>query len=537
MNNAPITSMCWDFEVLTDRVRPGTQTPRKGRAWRGLNIAIPLVLGLAWLGVVLTHLPLPYPSDQLNYLNTAQIFPRGFTSGDAPWQVTRYGLVIPARVSLWLFGYSEAGYHLTPILFTGITLAGTYALGTLLYSRWVGAAAALVLVSTAPMMEDAAALMPDMAAAGLFTVATALAVAVRQDRLPARWWVYVLIGVVLGWSYEVREFVIFGWPLIPIVLWRRIRWRGLAWVAAAMAAVGCVELLLGWFLYRDPLARVHGIMVQAPNPNAGYSGRSRLAYLIQLPLALADDPGGAWRVALLFLVPLGPVIAWRARFARYGTAVPLIWCLWFWVPMTLEGGLLKPDDPALRLELVRYWYPLFPGFVLGGLGALWLAAWYAAKRWDRTRAVLTAAVVVVVGAGATAAAVAGNWRAPTITAAANGRAQMSAFRTWMQANQARYQEATLWTDSRSDSVVAVYRQSPFGRTLWHTPLRSLSTTGPAPRRGDLVLLFDAGPEPLHACDVCRRAAREGLGGGTPPASWRPVFTTQGGLVSVYRVTR
>ena len=521
--------------MLTDRARPGTEIPENDRPRRAVDIAIPLVLGLAWLGVVLTRLPLPYPSDQLNYLNTAQIFPHGFTSGDAPWQVTRYGLVIPARISLWIFGYSEAGYYLTPLLFTLITLAGTYALGTLLYSRWVGAAAALTLVSTAPMIEDAAALMPDMASAGLFTAATALAVAVRQGRLPGRWWVYVLIGVVLGWSYEVREFVIFGWPLIPIIVWRKVRWHGLAWVAGAMAAVGAAELLLGWFLYRDPLARVHGIMIQHPNPNAGYSGRSRAAYLIQLPLALAGDPGGTWRVALLYLVPLGPLIAWRARFGRYGTAVPLIWVLWFWVPMTLEGGVLKPGDPALRLELVRYWYPVFPGFVLGGLGALWLAAWWTAKRWDRTRAVLTAAVVVAAGAGATATTGAGTAHDPAITATGSGRSQMARFRTWMRHNQARYPGAALWTDSRSDSVVAVYRAGTFGGVRWTTPLKALGKDGARPRTGDLVLLFDAGAEPRHVCDVCRRAARAALPKGPPPGSWTPVFAPAGEVLTVYRV--
>lgn len=521
---------------------------------------LPLGLGLVWLGVVLTHLPLPYPSDQLNYLNAASIFPRGFASMDAPWQVTRYGLVIPARLATWAFGYSEAGYHLVPLLATGTVLAGTYALGTLLYSRWVGAAAGLVVVTTTPMFEDAAALMPDMTATGLFAVAAALAVAVRQERLPRRWWTLALIGLLLGWSYEVREFILFAWPLIPIVLWwgnRRDappgarRWRRLlplfsfrdaAWLGGALIAVACGELLLGWALYGDPLARVHAIMIQHPNPDVGYAGRSRAAYLAQLPLALNSDPGGVWRTVLLYLVPLGPLVAWRARVPRYGAAAPLIWCVLLWVPMTLEGGLLHPDDPALRLELVRYWFLIFPGLVLGGLGAVWLAVRYATALVSREPgggrsrrlAGAAAAVVALAGAGATGTAVAGSWRDPTITASANGRAQMAAFRDWMHRHDARYRTTTLWADSRTDSVVEVYRRGPFGGVRWHAPLRTLRADGPGPGPGDLVLLFDMGPQARHACDVCRRAAREALPDGAP-RSWRPAFTSGDGLLRVYRV--
>lgn len=550
--------MCLDFAVLTDRLLPGVVEMNDPRSRRRLDVAIPLVLALAWLGVVLTHLPLPYPSDQLNYLNTAEAFPYGMRSEDAPWQVTRYGLIIPARVATWIFGYSEAGYHLVPLLFTGGLVAATYALGTLLYGRWVGAAAGLVAVTSAPMFTDAAALMPDMAATAVFTAAVALAVAVRQEKLPVRWWSVIAIGLLVGWSFEIREFIVFAWPLIPIILWRRLGWRGMAWLVGAAAMVGVGEILLSLALYGDPLAHLHGIMVEEPNPNAGYRGKPRLEYLEQLPLALIKDPGGRWRTALLLLVPIGPLIAWRARIAgrlrpgardaeagsgtrpRYGAAVPLIWCAWIWVPLTIEGGLLHPDHPAVRLELVRYWYPLFPAVVLGGLGALWLAAGWLASAWpaagrERVRTALAAAVVVVVGLGAVLTSVSGTWRDPRITASTNGRAQMSAFRDWMHRNDVRYADSVLWTDGRTDSVLEIYRNGPLGGIQWHTELRALRADHPGPKRGDLVLMMDMAPEPVHVCDVCRRSATEALGGLHLPRTWHPVFTPPGGVLRVYRV--
>ena len=43
-----------------------------------------------------------------------------------------------------------------------------------------------------------------------------------------------------------------------------------------------------------------------------------------------------------------------------------VWILLMWVPLTLLGGVLDPARPKLRLQLLRYWYPVFPAFVLGG---------------------------------------------------------------------------------------------------------------------------------------------------------------------------
>ncbi|HEY3682490.1 MAG TPA: hypothetical protein VGL93_05600 [Streptosporangiaceae bacterium] len=519
------------------RASPEPRDGRRRPSRRALDIAIPLVLGGCWLIVIVTHLPLPYPSDQLNYLNAANAFPHAFPHPDALHQVTRFGLVIPVRLATYAFGTTEAAYHVVPILGTGAVLAGTYALGTLLFSRVVGAAAAAVVITAAPLFQDSAALLPDVTATGLFTVAVALAVAVRKGRLSDRPWALILIGLLMAWSYTVREFIVFAWPLVPILLWRRVRLRGLVWMVAPMLLVGVGELLLCWGLYGSPLARVHAVLTQKPNPNIGYAGRSRLAYLVQLPLAVKKQVG-VWLAVLLCAIPLG-ALAWPRRMA-----VPVLWCALIWVPLTIEGGLLHPGDPSLRLELVRYWFPLFPALAIGGVAALWMAATWLAARFRTNRLVraLPAVVVVVIAAGAVVSSVGHSWRDPLLTASVNGRAQLGAFRTWMHVHDAAPRTRTVWTDSRSDSVAEMYRRGPFGGIAWHAALRPLEKSGPRPIPGDLVLFFDAGvgdAGPLsdaRACTVCRRAAREAWG--TPPRpapTWRPAFATADGVVRVYRV--
>ena len=80
-------------------------------------------------------------------------------------------------------------------------------------------------------------LLPDLPATALFTAAIALTVALREGRIPFRRAALVVIGVLLGWSYLTREFIVFDWPL-ALVLWRRIgRWEWL-WAAGAGGAHG-----------------------------------------------------------------------------------------------------------------------------------------------------------------------------------------------------------------------------------------------------------------------------------------------------------
>src|SRR3954468_19389592 len=199
-------------------------------------------------------------------MRAAEMFPHPLLPTQVIHQVTRFGLIIPMRAVIGVFGYSEAAYHVVPILATLTLLLGTYALGTQLFSRPVGAAAAIVVVTTTPVFADAAAPLPDVFAAGLFTVALSIALAIRRRRLEPRWWVLVGLGLVLGWSYLVREFIVFVWPLIPIMLYRRVGWRGMIWAAAPIAMLFLGETLLCWHMYGSPLARIHAVTHHAEGP-------------------------------------------------------------------------------------------------------------------------------------------------------------------------------------------------------------------------------------------------------------------------------
>ncbi|MGI8332281.1 glycosyltransferase family 39 protein [Actinomadura scrupuli] len=526
--------------MLTDRERlplddRPDSLPGRPRAWRDPGLLIPAGLALVWLAVLVAHLRFPYPSDQLNYLRAAARFPDPLVPATETHQVTRFGLLIPVRLVMTVFGYSQTSYYVVPVLGTLVLLIGTYALGSLLFSRWVGAAGGLVVVAATPVFVDSTDLLPDVLATALFTAALAVALAIRRERLPAGRWTLIALGLLLGWSYLVREFIVFVWPLIPVLLYRRVGWSGLAWLAAPIALLGLGETLLCWGLYGDPLARVKAVTGHAqgyspPRIAGTFRDKPRSVYLLRLPSTLHRFPEGRWLQLLLGLTLLGGLVRPR-RFALL-----VAWCALLWVPLSLLGGVLDPAKPSLRLQLIRYWFPVFPAFVLGGLGLVWLAGRFLAGRMPQERsgalraaaAVLPVAALLAVSAATAGTAARGWWASPATRV--GGGTQLEAFRTWMSRHDDGAQ--TIWAERHTVLDLGIYRNGPFGGTSWHQRLKVARAGGEQPVPGDLVLFFDT--EQGQVCGHCRTGAREVWS--TPPRplpGWRQVYATRDGVVRVY----
>ena len=80
------------------------------------GFAVPAVLVAGWLTLALTHRLLPYPSDQLHYMEAASHFPEPIPGSALTHQTTRFGLTGLTRAAMALFGYSEATYYVVPLL-------------------------------------------------------------------------------------------------------------------------------------------------------------------------------------------------------------------------------------------------------------------------------------------------------------------------------------------------------------------------------------------------------------------------------------
>ncbi|QXJ22655.1 hypothetical protein AGRA3207_003694 [Actinomadura graeca] len=524
------------------------------RRWTAPARLVPGVLALAWLAVLVTHLRTPVPSDQLNYLTAAARFPHPVEGTTEMHQVTRFGVVVPVRLMIAVFGYSQAAYAIVPVLATLSLLLGTYALGTVLFARPVGVAGGLIVVAATPVFTDSTDLLPDVLAAGLFTCALALAASTgpassgsastgRGADAPGRAR-FLAVGALLGWSYLAREFVVFMWPVALVLLYRRARLTGLLWAALPVAVIVLAELALCWRLYGDPFARLQAIMGHGQGPSrpdiaTTYRDKPRMMYILRLPVTLRTYPEGGLLVTLLGLTLLGGLLRPRRL------AVPVAACALLWVPLTLLGGVLDPSAPKLRLQLIRYWFPVFPAFVLGGLGLLWIAAVLLVDRVPVPRrapdapplvrravlrVALPAAVVLTLAAISVGVSARSWWRSPDTRA--GGGTQMEALRSWMRDHDGA--APRIWADQRTSKVLMVYRQGAWGGRAWSARVRNARPGGEKPRPGDLLLLFDT--EDGRVCPQCRASARAMRGdpAWTGPR-WRQVYGTPDRVVRVYRL--
>ncbi|MUN35215.1 hypothetical protein GNZ18_01150 [Actinomadura sp. NEAU-AAG5] len=523
---------------LTDTASRRADPPDSpARRWTDSPWLVPGLLGLAWLAVLILNLRTPVPSDQLNYMLAADRFPHRVEATTEMHQVTRFGLIVPVRLAIMVFGYSQAAYATVPILATLTLLLGTYALGTLLFARPAGVAAALIVVAATPVAIDSTDLLPDVFAAGLFVCALALAVWLRRRPDAPGPGALLAVGALLGWSYLAREFVVFMWPVVVAVLFRRTRWTGLLWVAAPVALIGLAELALCWRLYGDPFARAqailgHGQRPSTPSVAASYRDKSRMTYVLRLPHTLRAYPEGRVLKILIGLTLLGGLLRMRRILVLVAA------CASLWLPLTLLGGVLDPSAPKLRLQLIRYWFPVFPAFVLGGVGLVWIAAAALAGRIPRrgrarvaAAAALPAAAVLAVAAVSVGPATHSWWAGPATRA--GGGTQLESLRSWMRDND-QGPDTRVWTDKHTRRVLKVYQDGAFGGQAWPGRIRTVPPDGERPRPGDLLVVFDA--ETGRVCALCRVSAQTMLRNPVwAGPGWRQVYGTDDRVVRVYRL--
>ncbi len=503
------------------------------RAAVAIGLPVLVIVAALWLAIQ-ARMP-PIPSDQLNYLDFAHNLPNVPDTPAVYHQFQRIGLVAPLAVAIKLFGYTSLAYYAVPIMASVALAFAVFLLGALLFNRVVGLAASLLAIGNSAIFVDLAAPLPDVLSAALFCWAMVLAIALRLEhpRVAAthrrRNGALLGIGILLGWSYLTREFIVLLWPLVPIVLFRSVGFRGLAWVALPLALVGIGELALNSLLYQDPLARVRSVLGHGEGPMSSpalgyYRDQERLWYVNRLPEELGMLPEGGWLTAALVATVAGAIASPSHRLL-------LGWVASLGVPLLLLGGVLDPSEPMLRLSNLRYWFPIVPAISLGGVGATWLAA-----RWLlRMVEVPLAARDVVAGILALAAALvplsmASDERSDDPRYVAAGAVQLDELRSWLATSDPPVER--LWADSRTRRIVPLVAAKWGSEQGWSGEVLALSAAD-EPRPGDHVLLYSAD---RGVCGRCRNALEPVLGSpASVPASWTPAFATDDGIVQVFEV--
>jgi len=334
----------------------------------------------------------------------------------------RIGLIFPTAVPVQIFGQSEAGYYLFPLVASSGFLVATYALGRVLFGRLIGITAAVVLAANHYFLGYSSRLFPDIPSGAVLVGAVAVIAyyGMRPERRRARPLRYRLLligaGVLLGWGYLIRETMVLFFPLVPFVWWRlRLPWRDLLYVAGGALAMFMVELAWGWYAYGDPFTRLRVLVERS------FSGRESLVAeeirqarramqdslfesLTIFPRLLLDYGVGSLFLALAGLLAVGTAVTRDRRLL-----VLAAWVFGVWLLVCVIGLYETAEEGSiLKVSKLRYWHPILPPLVLGGLGATALlgqrvTAWLRLGSLGRVlRAGLVACLavaLVVVGMG------------------------------------------------------------------------------------------------------------------------------------------
>ncbi|RFS85088.1 hypothetical protein D0T12_13990 [Actinomadura spongiicola] len=293
---------------------------------------------------------------------------------EVPHQVTRIGLVLPARVVQEILGDGQAAYFVVAALGGCAFFVGTYLVVRSLFGDVAGVASAAILLvhpfftMTNPYGHEitwsTGVMLPDMPGAGLFTIGMAgLVVAARRTgRAQTR--MLLAAGVCFGSAFLVREFLAFLFLAVPVYLaLLRIPWRRNVTVGAPMAAILAVNLVHNQLVWGTPLA---GLISAAE-----HGGRSRDHVTRELAARSFLRAMHDWNpLGLVFTAALAlTVVGWAVTRDRR-LALVLVWFFTLAVPLTLFSGVLDPNDISLRAWLQRYWFAVLPALLAGGFGSL-----------------------------------------------------------------------------------------------------------------------------------------------------------------------
>jgi hypothetical protein len=505
---------------LVDQPRPadGRGLTRENRLDLVTGAAVLIVCGLAQTWLLLG----PQPFDPAYYFELGRAFP---ISADDYWAL-RIGLLIPVRAASLVFGASEATLYAVPLAAVLLLAGAVYGTMLVLFrDRLLAAAAACVTVLTPSWLLGSSSIFPDTVATATFSAAF-LFLLLGGSRLQdgkggrARLAYVVAAGLLLGWTYLIREFSVILLPaVVAAVVLLGYSLRRVALLAGAVLAAVSLELLYGLVRFDNPLVRVRTLLAFSES-GGRQAVRDRLDGVLDgalvFPRLLLS-----WQSGWIVLVLLGVFIVGLAVFRDRRLALFAPWAFGFWAIMVVFGLWTRSSgEMILNVTNVRYWYPVFPALVMGAFGTLgvvlerYVTAPRAAQLVPIALAALALAIVVPSVAEFRACAAEDVWRT-------DPRARWTELRSWLATAEAgRYD--VLWSDRHTERIVPAYTSTTFGSTLWHGEVRSAET-----RR---ALLLPRRPREGAAFVVNRRFLSRELR--MALREWTLVFTTTDGWLAI-----
>jgi len=311
----------------------------------------------------------------MEYYFTATKFPH-LISPPNHWGM-RIGLILPVAVLFRIFGHAEITYYTVPLFSILFLVIAVYFLGSGISNRLVGMVSAL-WISLAPVfLYQSMQLLPDIPATACIVVGFALIASLekfnrhgeKEYKQRDLFLLYLLVGLIFGYAYLIKEYFLIFIALIPIAFWAfKISYRNLQPVAVGVLLIFFAEAIFNFVFYHDILVRLSTVN---PRETVGHIERDFKDILMYLPNFLKMK-GGEGTLVLSIIALIHFIVQ---SFNKNRKVIFLfIWVLFIFFIFT--GISLLPvifsweNSVLLRLHILRYWALILPPFVIGGVSAL-----------------------------------------------------------------------------------------------------------------------------------------------------------------------
>ena len=497
-----------------------------------------LILALIVVGVIaqIVFLNPPILSDQMEYYLRAIELPRLPERADIASM--RLGLLLPVAVLYRIFGHSELAYYGVPFLSTLILVVSVYLLGRGFFNRRVGFLAAIWLLFVPNLLPESGHLLPDIPAAAALTAGFALLVA-SHSRSGAKeykhknTWLFFLSGVVFGWAYMTKEYMAVLFVLIPILFWvLNIPFRRLIPTVLGMALVFGFETIVGLIFYQTPLVR---FAAASPRETEGFI-ETDVGKIFSFLFILLNRRGGIGTILLGASSLVGSIFFAFKKKKAY--IFLLVWSVLFFGFFTIIGLLPVlfswEDIVLLRLHKFRYWVPILPPLILGGLAVLDQLLLYATSKTklpDRFVPIIVSAIIGILLVASCWGGIIEGLKEPDLVR--NGADHYLELRAFLKDHGDEVQAIWVTREGRRGyaRILPIYTHDFWGRPIWEGTLKYLNTEGLFVRADEIEfghVIIDRDFNDPQFSNLPLYLSK-------PPADWQIVFESENKKLALYDV--
>jgi len=334
-----------------------------------------LILILFAIIIQLILLTPPYLSDQMEYYFTATKFPH-LQSPPNHWGM-RIGLILPVAVIFRIFGHAEITFYFIPLISILILVAAVYYLGSGIANKRVGMVSALWISMAPGLLFQSMQLLPDIPATACIVVGFALIASIekikghrdKDGNQRNIFLLYLLVGLVFGYAYLIKEYFLIFIVLIPIGFWAfNISLRNLVPVAVGVLLIFFAEAVFNIIFYHDPLVR---LSTANPREIVGFIERQLKDILMYLPNFLMMKGGEGTLILSVFALIHFIIQSIKNNRRIIFLFVWVLFIFFFLISISLLPVIFSWENSILlRLHILRYWVLILPPFIIGGVSAL-----------------------------------------------------------------------------------------------------------------------------------------------------------------------